>query len=136
MPSADVFVRSTQRRRDQHALLNKVSPTRLTAGWQEARAARHSLRHSSARVSLASRAARRSAAAASSRSRACSTLMLACAALAASAVRRASRSCAADLSLSCGAMNGSQACKARVKGAWVVLHCGEHALPSICSHML
>ena len=77
------------------------SRAQLTAGWQEARAARHSFRHSSALVSLASSAARRSAAAASSRSRACSTLMLAWAALAASAVRRASRSCAAALSLSC-----------------------------------
>ena len=73
----------------------------LTAGWLEARAARHSLRHSSARFRRAVSAARRSAAAASSLSRACSTLMLACAAFAASAARRASLSCAAVLSLSC-----------------------------------
>ena len=72
----------------------------LTAGWQEARAAKHSFRHSSARYSLALSAARRSAADASSRSRACSTLMLAWAALAANAARRALRSCAAVLSLS------------------------------------
>ncbi len=85
------------------ARVDIAQAAQLTAGWQDARAARHSFRHSSARVSLAFSAARRSAAAASSRSRACSTLMLACAALAASAVRRASRSCAAVLSLSCGA---------------------------------
>ena len=82
----------------RHSIADRAG---LTAGWQDARAARHSFRHSSARVSLASSAARRPAAAASSRSRACSTLMLAWAALAASAVRRASRSCAAVLSLSC-----------------------------------
>ena len=82
---------------------------KVTAGWQEARAAKHSFRHSSARISLASSAARRSAAAASSRSRACSTLMLAWAAFAASAVSRASRSSAAVLSLSCGPVHTSQA---------------------------